>query len=45
MAQDDLVGNAPSERVIEWARQSGLWQPDSLSALDQAESLAADLFG
>ena len=45
MAQDDLVGNAPSERVIEWARQNGLWQPDSLSALDQAESLAADLFG
>lgn len=44
MAQDDLVGNAPTEWIVEWAGQSGLWQPVQPQALDQALSLAADLF-
>ena len=44
MAQDDLVGNAPTEWIVEWARKSGLWQPVQPQALDQALSLAADLF-
>jgi hydroxymethylglutaryl-CoA lyase len=45
MAQDDLVGNAPTERLVEWAEQKGLWKAKSSHALDQAQSLAADLFG
>ena len=45
MAQDDLVGNAPTERLVEWAEQKGLWKAKSSQALDQAQSLAADLFG
>ena len=45
MAQDDLVGNAPTERLVEWAEQRGLWKLGSSRALDQAQSLAVDLFG
>ena len=45
MAQDDLVGNAPTERLVEWAEQKGLWKAKSSLALDQAQSMAADLFG
>jgi hydroxymethylglutaryl-CoA lyase len=45
MAQDDLVGNAPTELMVEWACKSGLWSVGDESALDQAQSLAADLFG
>ena len=44
MAQDDLVGNAPTERIVEWAQGRGLWNVKSAQALDQAQSLAADLF-
>ena len=44
MAQDDLVGNAPTERIIEWAQTEDLWTVANASALDQAQSLAADLF-
>ena len=44
MAQDDLVGNVPTEWIVEWAGKSGLWQPAQPQALDQALSLAADLF-
>ena len=44
MAQDDLVGNVPTEWIVEWAGKSGLWQPVQPQALDQALSLAADLF-
>lgn len=45
MAQDDLVGNAPTEWMVEWAESSGFWEPTSPEALDQALTLAADLFG
>ena len=44
MAQDDLVGNVPTEWIVEWAGKTGLWQPVQPQALDQALSLAADLF-
>lgn len=44
MAQDDLVGNVPTEWIVEWAGKSGLWHPAQPQALDQALSLAADLF-
>jgi hydroxymethylglutaryl-CoA lyase len=44
MAQDDLVGNAPTERLVEWAETEGLWTVGNSSSLDQAQSLAADLF-
>jgi hydroxymethylglutaryl-CoA lyase len=45
MAQDDLIGNAPTEWGVEWAERQGLWEVNSERALDQAMSLAADLFG
>jgi hydroxymethylglutaryl-CoA lyase len=44
MAQDDLVGNAPTEWIVEWAEKKGLWTVDQAHALDQSLSLAADLF-
>ena len=45
MAQDDLVGNAPTEKLVEWAQQEGHFSLASGRAFDQAQSLAADLFG
>jgi len=45
MAQDDLVGNAPTEKLVEWAQQEGHFSLASERAFDQAQSLAADLFG
>lgn len=44
MAQDDLVGNAPTELLIQWAEREGLWSVKDAKSLDQAQSLAADLF-
>ena len=44
MAQDDLVGNAPTEWIVEWAEKKGLWSVEQAHALDQSLSLAADLF-
>ena len=43
-AQDDLVGNAPTEWVVDWAEKEHLWKVSNASALDQSLSLAADLF-
>lgn len=45
MAQDDLVGNAPTELMVQWACESDLWSVKDDKSLDQAQSLAADLFG
>ena len=45
MAQDHLVGNAPTEWIVEWGQKSKLWDVTSARALDQALSMAADLFG
>ena len=44
MAQDDLVGNAPTEWIVEWAEKKGLWTVNQVHALNQSLSLAADLF-
>ncbi|MDA0902752.1 MAG: hydroxymethylglutaryl-CoA lyase [Bacteroidetes bacterium] len=44
MAQDDLVGNAPTEWIVDWAQQSGLWSVKDAYALDLAQSMATDLF-
>ena len=44
MAQDDLVGNAPTEWIVEWAEKEGLWTVNQTHALNQSLSLAADLF-
>ena len=44
MAQDDLVGNAPTEWIVEWAEKEGLWTVNQAHALNQSLSLAADLF-
>ena len=44
MAQDDLIGNAPTEWIVQWARRCKIWDVQSEHALDQALSLAADLF-
>ena len=41
---DDLVGNAPTEWVVDWAEKEHLWKVSNASALDQSLSLAADLF-
>ena len=45
MAQDDLVGNAPSEWIVQWAEKAELWKVSSPRGLDQSLSMAADLFG
>ena len=37
MAQDELVGNAPTERMIELFRSKGVWAPKSDSAWSQAQ--------
>ena len=44
MAQDDLVGNAPTEWIVEWAEENGLWSVDQAHALDESLSMAVDLF-
>ena len=44
MAQDDLVGHAPTEKLVEWAETEGLWSVANAHSLDQSQSLAADLF-
>lgn len=44
MAQDDLVGNAPTELLVEWAEKLGMWSTQDSSAWEQAQSMAADLF-
>lgn len=44
MAQDDLVGNAPTEWIVDWAQQEGLWSVKDMHALDLAQSMSADLF-
>ena len=44
MAQDELVGNIPTEHMIEYFVDSGLWSIDDTRAYAQAQSLAADMF-
>ncbi|PCJ81547.1 MAG: hydroxymethylglutaryl-CoA lyase [Bacteroidetes bacterium] len=44
MAQDDLVGNAPTERMVELFTQNGLWNVANDRAWSQAQSMAASIF-
>ncbi|MDA0304601.1 MAG: hydroxymethylglutaryl-CoA lyase [Bacteroidetes bacterium] len=44
MAQDELVGNIPTERMIEYFMESDLWSVLDHRAYAQAQSIAADLF-
>ena len=44
MAQDDLVGNAPTEWIVEWASAKELWHPVNPHALDEGLTMASDLF-
>ena len=44
MAQDDLVGNAPTEKMIELFTEKGLWSVKDERAWSQSQSLAATLF-
>jgi hydroxymethylglutaryl-CoA lyase len=44
MAQDDLVGNAPTEKMIEMFSKQGLWSPKNTKAWSQAQSQATVIF-
>ena len=44
MAQDDLVGNAPTEKMIELFTSKGLWGVKNERAWSQSQSLAVSLF-
>ena len=44
MAQDDLVGNAPTELIIQWVEANELWRVQNPVAWSEAQSLAASLF-
>ncbi|MEZ7836806.1 MAG: hydroxymethylglutaryl-CoA lyase [Flavobacteriales bacterium] len=44
MAQDDLVGNAPTEQMIELFTSKGLWSVKDERAWSQSQSLAASIF-
>tara|TARA_B110000459_G_scaffold204105_1_gene264387 strand:+ start:4578 stop:5447 length:870 start_codon:yes stop_codon:yes gene_type:complete len=44
MAQDDLVGNAPTEKMIELFTEKGLWSVKDERAWSQSQSLAATIF-
>jgi len=43
-AQDDLVGNAPTERMIELFENLGLWDVKNKRAWSHAQSLSAEIF-
>ncbi len=44
MAQDDLVGNAPTEKLVELFTSKGLWSITDERAWSQSQSLAASIF-
>ena len=44
MAQDDLVGNASTELIIQWAEANALWKVANPGAWSDAQNLAASLF-
>jgi hydroxymethylglutaryl-CoA lyase len=43
-AQDALVGNAPTERMIELFENLGLWDVKNKRAWSHAQSLSAEIF-
>ncbi len=45
MAQDSLIGNAPTERLIELFEKKGLWNPKDKSAWSLAQSHSIEIFG
>lgn len=44
MAQDDLVGNAPTEHLVQLFESKGLWEIPNVSAWSQAQSHALEIF-
>ena len=44
MAQDSLVGNAPTERMIELFIKKGRWEPRDKGAWSQAQSHSTEIF-
>lgn len=44
MAQDSLVGNAPTERMVELFGKTGVWSPKDVHAWSQAQSHATEIF-
>ncbi len=44
MAQDRLVGNAPTEKMIELFRKKGIWKTPNKGAWSQAQSHATEIF-
>lgn len=44
MAQDDLVGNAPTEHLIQLFEKKGLWSVSNEKAWSQAQSHALEIF-
>ena len=44
MAQDALVGNAPTERMVELFVNRGLWTVGNERAWDQSQNLASEIF-
>lgn len=44
MAQDDLVGNIPTEKLVEFFKENESWEPIDIRAWNQSLSLATSLF-
>ena len=44
LAQDTLIGNAPTERMVEMFLQKGIWEPRNKGAWSQAQSHATEIF-
>ena len=44
MAKDELVGNLPTEKLVEWAESIGAWAVKDQRAWAQAQSISAELF-
>tara|TARA_Y100001954_G_C15809993_1_gene604661 strand:+ start:1524 stop:2417 length:894 start_codon:yes stop_codon:yes gene_type:complete len=44
MAQDNLVGNAPTEKMVELFINKGLWEPKHSKVWSQAQSQATEIF-
>lgn len=44
LAQDALVGNAPTEKLIEYFVKRGLWSVENERAWNQSQNLASEIF-
>jgi hypothetical protein len=45
MAQDDLVGNLATETLVMGLEEAGIWSVENRRAWEEAQRLAASLFG